>query len=227
MWSSRPPRAASRPGRISPAELLDRIRAVPGAASAQGLVTVTKVALIGKDGRPITHRRAANELLTYPAAAALAAQFTIRSGRPPRAPGEAMLDAATARSLGYRAGDRIEVVTTAGPQTLTITGITGFGGADSPPGDQVASFDAPTVLVVPVGTAQRLAVLPGRFTEIDVLAAPACPTPCWATASPRCSRRAPRCSPARRPPPSRTAPPRDTSVTFGRTCSPSARRRCS
>ena len=54
---------------------------------------------------------------------------------------------------------------------MAITGITGFSGHDSPAAAQVASFDAPTVLVLQPGTAQRFAGLLGRFTEIDVLAA--------------------------------------------------------
>src|SRR5262249_7193988 len=130
--------------------------------------------MIGRHGRPITHPRAVNELLTYPNRPALAAQYTIQAGRAPRRRNEALLDAATARKLGYRAGDRIRVATTAGLRTLTITGSTGipgFGGADSLPGAQIASFDAPTVVVVPAATAQQLAGLPGRFTEVDARAA--------------------------------------------------------
>lgn len=153
-----------------PASLAGRIRAVRGVAAAEGLVTASKIILIGKDGRPITHKRAPNELLSYPVVPPLAAQYTIQTGHPPRRPGDAMLDAATARSLGYRAGDPITVVTRARPQRLTVTGITGFAGASSPPGAQIASFDTPTVLVVPTATAQRLTGLPGRFTEIDILA---------------------------------------------------------
>jgi putative ABC transport system permease protein len=154
-----------------PAGLAARIRGIRDAASVQGLVTASKVTLIGKDGHPITHRRAPNELLSYPAVPALAAQYTIQSGHPPRQPDQALLDAASARSLGYRIGDRISVITPAGLKALTVTGITGFSGADSPAGAQITSFDAPTVLVVPTTTAQRLTGLPGRFTEIDVLAA--------------------------------------------------------
>jgi putative ABC transport system permease protein len=154
-----------------PAGLVARITAIPGAVSAEGLVAISKVTLIGRDGHPITHPRAPDELLSYPAAPALAAQYTIRAGRPPRRPGEAMLDAATARGLGYHVGDRIGIVTPGGLQTVTITGITGFSGQDSPVAAQVSSFDVPTVLVVPPGTAQQFAGLPGKFTEIDVLAA--------------------------------------------------------
>jgi putative ABC transport system permease protein len=82
-----------------------------------------------------------------------------------------MLDAATARSLGYRTGDRIGVATAHGVRTLTVVGITGFDGADSPADAQVASFDTPTVLVVQAATAQQVAGLAGSFTEIDVQAA--------------------------------------------------------
>ena len=154
-----------------PARLVARIRAVPGVASAQGLVTAEKVTVIGKDGRPISHLRAVNELLSYPTTGGMAAQYTIQAGHPPRRPDEAMLDADTARRLGYRPGDRIGVATATGIRTLTVVGITGFDGADSPAAAQVASFDTPTVLVVQAATAQQLAGLPGRFTEIDAQAA--------------------------------------------------------
>jgi putative ABC transport system permease protein len=154
-----------------PASLVTRIRAIPGVAAAQGLATASKVTLIGKDGQPIRHVRAVNELLSYPTIGALAAQYTIRSGHPPRRPDGAMIDAATARSLGYRIGDRIGVATAHGIRTLTVVGITGFDGAPSPAAAQVASFDTPTVLLVESATAQRLIGLPGRFTEIDAQAA--------------------------------------------------------
>jgi putative ABC transport system permease protein len=158
-----------------PAGLVARIRAVPGVASAQGLVTAEKVTVIGKDGHPISHLRAVNELLSYPTTGGMAAQYTIQAGHPPRRPDEAMLDAATARGLGYRTGDRISVATATGIRTLTVVGITGFDGADSPAAAQVASFDTPTVLVVQAATAQQLAGLPGRFTEIDAQAATGVP----------------------------------------------------
>ena len=115
-----------------PAGLVARIRAVPGVAFAQGLVTAEKVTVIGKDGHLISHLRAVNELLSYPTTSGMAAQYTIQAGHPPRRPDEAMLDAATARRLGYRPGDRIGVATATGIRTLTVVGITGFDGADSP-----------------------------------------------------------------------------------------------
>jgi putative ABC transport system permease protein len=158
-------------GPTLPAGLVARIRAVPGVAVAEGLVVASKVTLIGKDGRPIVHPRAASELRSYPASPALAAQYTLQSGRPPRRPDDAVIDAATARQLGYRIGDPIGVVTPQGTRTLTVTGITGFRGADSPAAEQVASFDTPAVVLVPAATAQQLAGLAGRFTEIDAQAA--------------------------------------------------------
>src|ERR1700680_2254841 len=154
-----------------PAELVAHVRAVPGVAVAEGIVTADKVMLIGKDGRPVTHPRAANELRSFPASPALAAQYTLQSGGPPRRPDDAVIDAATARQLGYRVGDPISVVTSHGTRTLTVTGITGFDGADSPAAEHIASFDTPTIVLVQAATAQQLAGLPGRFTEIDAQAA--------------------------------------------------------
>jgi putative ABC transport system permease protein len=153
------------------AGLIARVRAAAGVSKAEGIVTASKLTVVGHSGRPIQHQRAVNELLTYPSDPAVAAEFTIRSGRPPARPWEALLDAATAEAQGYRPGDRIGVLTSTGLRTLTITGITGFYGAASPPADQAASFDAPTVLVVPATTAQLLAGLGGQFTQIDVRAA--------------------------------------------------------
>jgi len=155
-----------------PAGLVTRLRTAGDVAAVQGLITAAKLTYLGPGARPITHARAATELLSYPATPVLAAWYTITAGRAPRRGDEALLDAATARSLGYRPGDRIGVVTPSGTRDLTVTGITGFGGAPSPPDAEIASVDAPTVLVVPPATAQRLVGLPGRFTEIDVLARP-------------------------------------------------------
>src|SRR5215470_2263786 len=53
-------------------------------SSAEGLVTASKITLIGKNGRPITHPRAPSELLSYPTVPVLAAPYTIQSGHPPR-----------------------------------------------------------------------------------------------------------------------------------------------
>ena len=70
-----------------PAGLAARLRAVGGVAAAQGLVAAAKLTYLGPGGRPITHVRAASELLSYPAARALAAWYTITAGRAPRRAG--------------------------------------------------------------------------------------------------------------------------------------------
>ena len=135
---------------------------------AEVIVTASKVTLIGRNGRPITHPRAPSELLTYPTAPALAARYTITSGRPPRHPGEALIDAATAHSLGYRPGDRIGVLTAAGPQAVTVTGVTGFGGADSPAG--ALSY---TSLDTVIAAAGALAAVAAAAAAGPLLARPA------------------------------------------------------
>ena len=159
------------------AHLVGRIRGVAGVATAQGLITAAKLTITGPDGRPVRHARAVNELLTYPDSPALAAQYTIQAGVPPTKAGQALLDAATARALHCHPGQRFGVLTPAGLRYVMITGITGFHGLDSPPADQAASFDTPTVLVTSGPTAQRLAGLTGQFTQIDVLARPGTPVP--------------------------------------------------
>lgn len=159
------------------AHLVGRIRDVGGVAASQGLITATKLTIVGPDGRPVRHARAVNELLTYPDIPALAAQYTILAGGPPAKAGQALLDAATARALHCHTGQRFGVLTPAGLRYVTITGITGFHGLDSPPADQAASFDTPTVLVTSGPTAQQLAGYTGQFTQIDVLARPGTQVP--------------------------------------------------
>jgi putative ABC transport system permease protein len=128
--------------------------------------------MVGRDGRPIRHRRAANLVLSWPADPALAGGYTLRQGRPPGRDGEAVLDAATARAGGWRLGDRLGIVGADGAlHRFRVVGVTGFAGAQSP-ASALDTFDTPTVAVLQTAEAQRLLGRGDTADQVLVRAAP-------------------------------------------------------
>jgi putative ABC transport system permease protein len=85
-------------------------------------------------------------------------------GRGPRAPNEVVIDKKSADDAGYKPGDTVPVITKAGRNNYTLTGIVKFGTADSPLGATIAAF--------PPATASRVLGTPGQFDSIDVKADP-------------------------------------------------------
>jgi putative ABC transport system permease protein len=75
-------------------------------------------------------------------------------------PDAVLLGEPSARQLGIRAGDRLEVETAAGHRTLTVVGLLG--------GAQPAAFEG--VLVADIATAQELLQRVGRLDRIDLIA---------------------------------------------------------
>jgi putative ABC transport system permease protein len=144
------------------AALLDRVREVDGVAAADGDVSGF-ARIIDRDGDPVGNpgfgpptlgaNWGANDALN---------PFTLREGRAPRADGEIVIDAASARSTGYRPGDTVPVQTKEGVDDLTLVGIAGFGSVDSPAGASYVMFTT--------AEAQRLLGEPGRFNDIAVVA---------------------------------------------------------
>jgi putative ABC transport system permease protein len=160
-----PPRAI-RPG------LVAAITAVPGVGAAEGVVVGEKVAMVGRDGRPIRHRRAANLVLSWPADPDLAGGYTLRQGRRPGRDDEAVLDEATARAGGWRLGDRLGIVGADGaPHRFRVVGVTGFAGAQSP-ASTLDTFDTPTVAVLRTAAARRLLGRGGTVDQVLVRAVP-------------------------------------------------------
>jgi putative ABC transport system permease protein len=162
---------AGPPQSIRPS-LVAAIAAVPGAGAVAPVVVGEKVTMVGRDGRPIRHRRAPNLILSWPADPTLAAGYTLRQGRPPQRDGEAVLDAATARAGGWRLGDSLGIVGADGAlRRFRVVGVTGFAGAPSP-ASELASFDTPTVAVLATAAAQRLLGRGDVVDEVRVRAAP-------------------------------------------------------
>jgi putative ABC transport system permease protein len=162
---------AGPPQAIRP-DLVAAIGAVPGVGAVAGVVVGEKVAMVGRDGRPLRHRRASNLVLSWPADPMLAAGYTLRLGRPPQRDGEAVLDQATARAGGWRLGDTLGIVGADGaPHGFRVVGVTGFAGAQSPAAE-LDTFDTPTVAVLQAAAAQRLLGRGGTVDEVRVRAAP-------------------------------------------------------
>jgi len=148
--------AGSRP--VS-ASLIGAIRAVPGVAAADGVVSGRAV-LLGKDGKPLgTNFGVA---LSWPPDAPFQASFTRRSGAPPAGPGQVMIDRASAAKGGYAVGDQIHIAIGGQARAFTLTGTAGYGSADSIGGGSMAIFDT--------ATAQRLFGLTGQYISIEVKA---------------------------------------------------------
>jgi putative ABC transport system permease protein len=156
--------AKAGPAQAVRPDLVAAIAATPGARAVAPVVVGEKVAMVGRDGRPIRHRRASNLVLSWPADPALAAGYTLRQGRPPGRAGEVVLDAATARAGGWRLGELLGIVGADGAlHRFRVVGVTGFAGAPSP-ASELASFDTPTVALLETAAAQRLL---GRGEGVD------------------------------------------------------------
>jgi putative ABC transport system permease protein len=162
---------AGPPQAIRP-KLVAAIAAAPGTRAVAGLVVGEKAMMVGRDGRPLRHRRASNLVTSWPADPRLAAGYTLRQGRPPERDGEAVLDQATARAGGWRLGDTLGIVGADGaPHRFRVVGVTGFAGAPSP-ASELDTFDTPTVAVLQTAAAQRLLGRGDTVDEVRVRAAP-------------------------------------------------------
>jgi putative ABC transport system permease protein len=142
-----------------PATIAAAIRRVSGVAAADGLVSGRAV-LLGRDGRPLPAPFAV--ALSWPADAPFQASYTHRAGRPPTAPDQVMIDRDSARQGHFAPGDRIQVAIGGQARPFTVSGITGYGAADSIGGGSVAIFSLPA--------AQQMFGLTGRYDQIDVKA---------------------------------------------------------
>jgi putative ABC transport system permease protein len=143
--------------------LLDRVRRVDSVAVAEGGVG-GYARIIDRDGEPVGNPGFGAPTLgaNWSTADALN-PFELRQGRGPRADGEIVIDAASARTTGYGVGDRVPVQTKAGVTDFDLVGVAGFGSADSPAGASYVLFTT--------AEAQQVLGEPGRFNDIAVVAA--------------------------------------------------------
>jgi len=153
--------AGSGAARPIPALLLARILALPDVAAADGTVAGRAV-LLGRNGKPLS--TPFGVALSWPADAPFHAAFSHRAGSPPAGPGQVMIDRKSAIQGHFAVRDRIEIAIGGKAMPFTISGITGYGTADSIGGGSMAVFD--------LHTAQLLFGRPGQYDNIDVKATP-------------------------------------------------------
>ena len=148
------------PAQPVPAFVLAAVRRVPGVAAADGEVSGQAV-LLGRDGRPLPG--AFGVALSWPADAPFQVAFTRRTGQPPGGPGQVMIDRASAQRGHFTVGQTIGVAIAGHAVRFTITGITGYGSADSIGGGSMAIFS--------LDSAQQLFGKAGQYDQIVVKAA--------------------------------------------------------
>ncbi|MFF5446293.1 FtsX-like permease family protein [Streptomyces sp. NPDC012888] len=156
--------AADR-GSALDAALARKLAAVPGVAavrpSADGSAT-----LAAADGTPLRAGRAwANVAGAYvPGPDGADARHPLVEGRAPRDAGELAVDRGTAAAGGFGTGDTITLATDGPAMRKRLVGIVDTTDTRVTSGGTLALFD--------LATAQRLFAAPGRFTGIDLSAAP-------------------------------------------------------
>jgi putative ABC transport system permease protein len=117
--------------RTIPASVVDRLRALPEAASVHPTDQLTSVYVIGRNGKVVGGNGPPGFAFNDSGARSVNGKpiITLTSGSLPDAPSEIALDVDTARKAGYGVGDRVRLVTPGTPPTLTaeVVGLVEFG----------------------------------------------------------------------------------------------------
>ncbi|MFE9206463.1 ABC transporter permease [Micromonospora sp. NPDC007230] len=146
-----------------PAATVDKVRAVPGVATATGVVAADGARLIGSNGKAVASFGPPQLGENWTGESE---QLRLREGHEPRAADEIVINQGLATAGKVKLGDRVGVLTPLEPkQDFTIVGIFGYsGGRDSIGGSNEIMFTTPT--------AQRLMLgEPDTFNSVTVKAA--------------------------------------------------------
>ncbi|GHJ16426.1 MULTISPECIES: ABC transporter permease [unclassified Micromonospora] len=124
-----------------PASLVDRVKAVPGAADVRGVVAADGARLIGGNGKVVTSFGPPQLGENWLGESDL---VTLREGRGPQADDEIVVNAALAKAAGVKVGDRVGVLTLSPKKEFTLVGVFGYsGGRDSVGGANEVAFTTP------------------------------------------------------------------------------------
>ena len=154
--------AGAMRGRID-ASLISKVSAADGVSAAAGMVG-GYARLIGSDGKAL-----GNTEMGFPAIGMnwidnpRLNQFRLVSGRAPEANNEVVIDRKSARDGKLAVGNMTTVLVQGGPMRVRIAGIARYGTADSPGGATVVTFRT--------AVAQQVMGEPGKFDEIELVAA--------------------------------------------------------
>lgn len=152
-FSTRPP---------VPADLLDRVKAVPGVAAASGSAGGMPALAVDASGSPVRPMGGPPLGQSWPTEQRLST-LTVVDGRAPESDGEAAFDVDLASRGGFAVDQQVQVQTPAGPQSFTLVGTFKFGESNALTGATLVAFTTEE--------AQRLYNLEGRFNEISVAVA--------------------------------------------------------
>ncbi|HWH00512.1 MAG TPA: ABC transporter permease [Pilimelia sp.] len=148
----------------APAQLVGRVAAVDGVASATGVVGEDGARLVGPDGKAVT--AAFNRPRLGTNWTGERGPVRLRAGRGPRASDEIAINAALARAGRVQLGDRVGVLTRQPKRTFTVVGVIGYtGGRDSLGGAHEIAFHESVAAELMLGR-------PGVYTAVDVRTAP-------------------------------------------------------
>jgi putative ABC transport system permease protein len=155
--------AGAQRGRVA-ASYLPKLESVPGVAAAEGVVE-GYARIIGSNGKALGNP--ANGAPTLGMSWVTNPHldpFTLVAGRAPAKADEVVIDKKSATDGRLAVGDWVTILVQGPPQRFLITGIVGFGGADSPGGASVALFT--------LTAAQKYVGQPGMLDYIAFVAQP-------------------------------------------------------
>jgi ABC-type lipoprotein release transport system permease subunit len=138
-----------------PAALLGQVEQVPDVAAAVGNVTITAQA-VDAQGNVVSTGGAPNFGFNW-TDETWANPYRIAEGTPPQADDQVVIDRGIAKKGKLHVGEEMQVLSAAGSEPFTISGIATFGSVDSAAGSTAIMFTTPTV--------QRLAEAAGRAPD--------------------------------------------------------------
>jgi putative ABC transport system permease protein len=146
-----------------PANLVDRIKAVPGVANAVGTASDPNIVIIGPDGKAKTPAQAPTLGVSW-ADDPQITPLRLSAGNRPEGIDQVALDVNAAKKSGYHLGDTVTVLLPSGQKQFQLVGTFTFGSANSLAGAYLVAWDTRTAS----------AILPtnGGYTSIDVRAEP-------------------------------------------------------
>ncbi|MCZ7437893.1 ABC transporter permease [Micromonospora sp. WMMC241] len=132
-----------------PASLVDRVKAVPGAADVRGVVATDGARLIGSNGKVVTSFGPPQLGENWLGEGDL---VKLREGRGPQADDEIVVNAALAKAANVKVGDRVGVLTLSPKKEFTLVGVFGYsGGRDSVGGANEVAFTTPVAQQLMLG----------------------------------------------------------------------------
>jgi putative ABC transport system permease protein len=141
-----------------PAGLLATVAALPGVGGVTGDVS-GYAQILRPNGTAYQTGGAPAGGVNFDANRATSA-VVIREGRAPTAPGEVVVDVATARKAGLKVGQHMTVLLASGRQEPLLTGTFGLGKIDSLGGASIVAFEQKT--------AERLLGRPGEYDALRI-----------------------------------------------------------